>query len=146
MKGLRGNQTETERQKSLQRKQSRNPSQNHNSRAEQFTIHKGVFNENELLQVESEKALALADEATNSSDMEILDQEVKSMMTFSEKANLQGSARICNVCGQEGGIWDIMNHIEAHHIAGISIPCGLCGKVFTTRCAQTQHKSKYHRK
>ena len=144
LKGLRGNQTETEAEVSPE-KTSRNPSQNHNSRAEQFTIHKGVFNENELVQVESEKALALADEATNSCDMEILDQQV---MMFSEKANPhgQGRARICKVCGKEGGMRDIMNHIEAHHIAGISIPCGLCGKVFRTRITQTQHKSKYHRK
>ena len=150
LKGLRGNQTETEAEVSPKqtKQKSEAKSPKYRTIAEQFTIHKYVFNENELVQEESEKALALADEATNSSDVEILNQQVKSMMTFSEKANPhgQGRARICKVCGKEGGMRDIMNHIEAHHIAGISIPCGLCGKVFRTRCAKTQHKSKYHRK
>ena len=105
-------------------------------------------NENEPVQVESEKVLALADEGTNNTDMESLDQLVKSMMPLSENFDPyrgKGRARICKVCGKEGSMTDIMNHIEAHHIAGISIPCGLCGKVFRTRNAQTQHKSKYHR-
>ena len=111
LKGLRGNQTETEAEVSPKqtKQKSEAKSPKYRTIAEQFTIHKYVFNENELVQEESEKALALADEATNSSDMEILDQQVKSMMTFSEKANPhgQGRARICKVCGKDGGMWDI---------------------------------------
>ena len=50
-------------------------------------------------------------------------------MAFSENVDLRGrKARICKMCGKEGN-WDrISVHIEAHHIAGISIPCELCGK------------------
>ena len=111
-------------------------------------MHKEVFNENELVQVEAEKVLAHTDVATNNTDMESLDQEVKSMMTFSENADpyLKGRrARICKVCGKEGGMINIMDHIEAKHIAGISIPCGLCEQVFRTRVALRHHKPKYHR-
>ena len=43
-------------------------------------------------------------------------------------------------CGKEGGMLTIMNHIEANHIAGISIPCGLCGQVVKTRNALANHK------
>ena len=35
---------------------------------------------------------------------------------------------------------NIMDHIEAKHIAGISIPCGLCEQVFRTRVALRHHK------
>ena len=110
-------------------------------------MHKDVFIENELVQVESEKVFALANEVTNNTDMESLDQQVKSMMTFSENSGPkgQGRARICKVCGKEGGWTDIKSHIEAHHIAGISIPCGFCGQVFRTRGALQVHKSRHHR-
>jgi len=64
------------------------------------------------------------------------------MMLVSENANpyLKGRARICKVCGKEGSYQLIMNHIESHHIAGISIPCGLCGKVSKTRNVLVMHR------
>ena len=72
---------------------------------------------------------------------------MKSMMTFSEKADPygRGKARICKVCGKEGGMGNIMNHIEANHITGISVPCGLCGSVFTSRISLSIHKSRFHK-
>jgi len=86
---------------------------------------------------------------TNNTDIENLDQQVKSMMMFSENADpyskLNGRARICKVCGKEGNWTEIKSHIEAHHIAGISIPCGRCGQVFRTRGALQVHKSRHHR-
>ena len=36
---------------------------------------------------------------------------------------------------------NIINHIEANHIDGISTPCGLCGQVFRTRAALQKHKT-----
>jgi len=104
--------------------------------------------ENGLVQGTSERALALADEATNNTDMKRLDQQVKSMMRFSENANPYKStgerARVCKVCGKEGDCTVIKNHIEANHIAGISIPCGLCGKVCKTRNLLKVHKYRHH--
>ena len=51
----------------------------------------------------SEKVLALTDQTTNNTDLERLDQQVKSMMTVSENANTnktqRGRSRICKVCG-----------------------------------------------
>ena len=100
-------------------------------------------------QAASEKALAPTDQATNNTDMESLDQQVKSMMTFSENADpykgKRGRAKICMVCGKEGSFTDIMVHIEAYHIAGIAVPCGLCGQVLGTRNALKIHKSRQHR-
>ena len=151
LKGLRGNQTEKEANVSPKpTKQKFQPkSTNYRSTAEQFPINKDVFNENELAQVKSEKVLVLADEAPNTTDMEGLDQQVRSMIAFSENANPHrtqgGRARICKVCGKEGGMAQIMSHIEANHIAGNPVPCDLCGQVFKTRDALRKHKTKHHR-
>ena len=105
--------------------------------------------ENEIEQAASEKALARTDQATNNTNVEDLDQQVKSMMVVSENVNPysknSGRARICKVCGKEGRMTHIKDHIEANHIAGISIPCGLCGQVVRTRHALQMHKSRHHR-
>ena len=117
------------------------------SATEQFPANEVVYNENGLVQPTTEKALVLTDEASNNTNTESLDQQVKSMMLISENANpyQQGRARMCKVCGKEGSMWLISSHIEANHIAGISIPCGLCGQVVKTRHALMQHKSRHHR-
>ena len=149
LKGLRGNQTENETEvSSMPTKQNSQPkSSKFRSPPEQVPLNNDMSLENRfvglengLVQGASERALALADEATNNTDMERLDQQVKSMMRFSENADLYkkdgARARICKVCGKEGSMRDIMDHIEAHHIAGISIPCGLCGQFFTQHGTQ----------
>ena len=159
LKGLRGDQTDTEAEvspkppkqaeiSSHQTKQKSQPkSPKHRSVTEQFHINRDGFNENgQPAKTVVEKTLVLSDQATNNTDMESLDQQVKSMMTFSENANPygQGRAKTCKVCGKEGTWIAIRNHIEAHHIAGIYIPCGLCGQVVTTRHALLMHKSRHH--
>ena len=75
------------------------------------------------------------------------------MMIFSDNADpydkrgkIGARARICKVCGKEGGWVNIMNHIEANHITGISIPCDICGKAFGSRNALAAHKSRNHKK
>ena len=96
----------------------------------------------------SEKVLALTDQVTKNTDMERLDQQVKSMMLVSENANpykKQERARICKVCGKEGAMANIRNHIESHHIAEISIPCSPCGTLFRSRNSLAQHKYTHHK-
>ena len=123
----------------------------HNSRpaSKKNTSNKNVSLENVLAVLdEKEKALALSDHTTNNTDLESLDQQIKSMMTFSENAapyGQKGKARICKVCGKEGRMTDIMKHMEVHHIAGIAVPCSLCGRIFKTRDALRQHKSGHHK-
>ena len=147
LKGLRGNQTEKEVEVSPKpAKQKSHPkSQNYGAATEQLLANKEVSNENRILQsTANEKALVLKDHTTKNTDMESLNQQMISMMRFSENATPHskqyGRARICKVCGKEGSMADIMNHIEAHHIAGISIPCGLCGQLFKTRKNLRAHK------
>ena len=90
-------------------------------------MNKDASIETEIVQSTTERALA--DEKTNNTDIISLDQQVKSMMIFSDNADpykgQQGRARICKVCEKEGSMINIMNHIEANHINGISIPCDL---------------------
>ena len=152
LKGLRGNQTEKEAEVISQptKHKSQPKSSKYRSVAEQFSANKDIFNENGPGQAVSEKALALTDEATNSTDMTILDQQVKSMIAFIENADpyakRAGRARRCKVCGKEGSSTNIKNHIEANHIAGISLSCDLCGQILGTRDALRQHQAGHYRK
>ena len=78
-----------------------------------------------------------------------LHEKVKSMMNESQNLIPDGKHRtrkawFCKVCGKEGVRTNIMNHIEAHHLDGIVIPCKSCDKTFHSRNALTQHKLKYH--
>ena len=88
----------------------------------------------------TETTLAL----TGSFDLEGLDRNVKSMMAFSENMINKSRARICKECGKEGQMISIMNHIEANHMPGLSIPCNHCEKILNTRHALKQHFRKFH--
>ena len=93
-----------------------------------------------------ETAIALTGQAT---DLQKLDQELKSMMIFSENVvpgKKQGRARICRVCGKEGPMNLIVAHIEAKHMTELSIPCNICGKNFKNRSSLTVHRSREHKK
>ena len=96
----------------------------------------------------SEVAISLTAIALNNvgggTDLEELDQKVKSMMTSSENIINKRKARICKVCGKEGQMNNIMYHIEANHITDISIPCNACDKILHTRTALLQHNKTYH--
>ena len=144
LKGLRGNQTEKEEEVFQGQASNEKPQQTRpNSRSVSNVSLKNGF----AIHGEGEKALALVDETTNKTDVESLDQQVKSMMEESGNANPHGhgKARTCKICGKEGSMQNIMSHIEAHHITGISIPCELCGKLFTSRRTQREHKLNLHR-
>ena len=83
------------------------------------------------------------------SDLEKLDQKVKSMIdrstwAFSEKDKRR--AKICRVCGKVGTQTMLINHIESNHINGPSILCTVCRHGFKTRNALSVHKSRVHAK
>ena len=68
------------------------------------------------------------------SNVVALEEKVRSLMKKGENRINQGRcmnfARVCTVCGKEGRITQIKNHIEVKHIKGISIPCSYCPKMF----------------
>merc|ERR1712012_826960 len=79
-------------------------------------------------------------------DLEELDRNAKSMMTFSKNviSKKLGRARMCKECGKEGGMNQIMYHIESHHISNICIPCNICGYTVKTRHSLADHVRKIH--
>ena len=82
--------------------------------------------------------------------LEELDEKVKSMMEQSERAISYGKgtmrlANICKVCGKEGQIVNIRDHIEANHLEGVSLPCSLCEKKFRSRQLLRSHINYHHK-
>ena len=152
LKGLRENltdtKTETPWEPAAQKQQHQWPKTRMISK--QNPLGKDVLLENELIETANEKIVAKTDHTTNNTDIESLKNQVKSMMILSEKADPYSTktgekARICKVCGKEGNTTNIMNHIEAKHIVGISVPCGLCGKSFKTRNSLSYHQYVFHK-
>jgi len=75
----------------------------------------------------------------NLTDAQELDAKVKSMMTKSQNIIHGRKADICTVCGKEGMGKNIMEHIEANHLEGVSLPCNVCGKTFRSRHSLGKH-------
>ena len=84
----------------------------------------------------------------NSSDLQELDTQIKSMMVKTQNTLPNSSQKaymyVCQVCGKESSYRNIKDHIEAHHLEGVSLPCNLCDKTFRSRNALRMHKSKNH--
>ena len=75
-----------------------------------------------------------------SGNLQVLDEKVKSMMETSTNILPNGrSAKLCNVCGKEGQSMAIRDHIEAHHLEGVSLPCNICGKEYRSRQILRKH-------
>ena len=60
-----------------------------------------------------------------------LDKKCNSMMEKTTKTSPNGLPLYrCEGCGKEAIISNLKKHIEANHLAGISIPCNFCEKTF----------------
>merc|ERR1712129_554774 len=91
-----------------------------------------------------ERTVAVTDN-TVAADLQDLDDKIKSMMMFSENMTPKhGKARICKVCGKEGQMINIRDHIEANHITGVSHTCNICGKSSRSRGGLRVHVARYH--
>ena len=84
-----------------------------------------------------------------SADFQQMDETVKSMMEPSQNLMQNGKRQVygktCKVCGKEGLPSNIMRHIEANHLEGVSIPCNHCDKFFKSRHGLREHVSQYHK-
>ena len=83
-----------------------------------------------------------------SGNLEELEERVQSMMEKSQNdyALDQRKAHRCKVCGKEGRGSAIKDHIEAHHLEGIVLPCDQCENNFRTRKNLRRHKARNHSK
>ena len=79
-----------------------------------------------------------------SGDLQELDEKVKSMMEKTTKQMPNGTkiayVYICKVCGKEGQVTAIRDHIEANHLEGVSLSCNACEKTFRSRLMLRKHK------
>ena len=78
-----------------------------------------------------------------SGDLQELDEKVKTMMEKSQNRTLEGTrlkAHICKLCGKEGQVTAIRDHIEFNHLEGISLSCNVCGKECRSRLILRRHK------
>ena len=82
-----------------------------------------------------------------SGNVDGLDERVYSLMEKSQNNIASGRhrANICKVCGKEGDITAIKDHIEAKHLEGVILPCNYCDKIFRSRAARDMH-NRYHHK
>ena len=82
-------------------------------------------------------------------DIQELDEKIKSLMTTGEKmttgSQMGQRTRICSICGKQGTLTNIKDHIEANHIEGIFHPCNICEKTFRSRLHLRLHKSSCHK-
>ena len=103
--------------------------------------------QSQVVPIDNEQRISLP--SFVSGDFKELDEKVKSMMEkgqamipHGKHANgtpRQATSRICKVCGKEGALSAIRDHIEANHLEGVSLPCNVCGKVFRTRYSLRIH-------
>ena len=82
----------------------------------------------------------------SSADLTKLDDKIKDMMIVSKVSagGNMGKLRICSICGKEGVIRNIKDHIEATHIDGFLHYCNLCEKVYKTRDGLRHHKRAHN--
>ena len=78
-----------------------------------------------------------------SGDFEELDGKINSMMEKSQNKVVGQTCKVCKVCGKEGFLRNIKDHIEANHLEGIILPCNLCDKTFRSRNGLRQHKRQH---
>ena len=93
----------------------------------------------------SDTTIAVQNSAINT-NMEYLDEQIKSMMTKTnvKSANGQGYVATCNICGKEAPSFNMPSHIEANHITGVSHACDICGKASRSRQTLRMHKHRNH--
>ena len=87
--------------------------------------------------------------------MKAIDEKVNSMMEKGQNMIPRGkhangtpkreTTFICKVCGKEGRVHVIKDHIEANHLEGMSIPCDYCDKTFSARKNLYKHKRNSHK-
>ena len=147
LKGLKKREeeeAETSQQKVSNRQISQRSDTTNNSTSMNKPTPQRFENEAAMSEI-SETAIALNNFAGRT-NLEDLDQRVKSLMNVSENriGKQQKNARICKVCGKEGQMITIMRHIEANHMTDISLPCNACDKILHTRDALSHHNRAHH--
>ena len=96
----------------------------------------------------SEMSVSTINNQSVSVELHQLDDQIKSMMEHTGKSIMVGNtkreAMLCKVCGKEGQLGNITNHIESNHITGVTHSCDICNKTSRSRNALYQHTKMEH--
>ena len=107
---------------------------------------KSISTNNQIINIDQNFEPTIAMRKYASEDLQELDEQVKSMMENSQNIIQSGKirkrAKICKVCGKEGEPSAIRDHVETHHLDGVSLPCNSCDKTFRSRTAKRLHNCK----
>ena len=100
-------------------------------------------------EVSSEMSVSTINNQSVSVELHQLDDQIKSMMEHTGKIIMMGNtkreAMLCKVCGKEGRLGNITNHIESNHITGVTHTCDICNKTSRSRNGLYQHtKTEHH--
>ena len=111
---------------------------------------KAIIKKEEKLDEEIKHKASVAKVAAAHQPEELYEQ-VKAIMEKSKNMIQNGKAKlkrafICNMCGKEGAKQAIVDHIELHHLEGVSLPCNSCQKTFRSRRNLRDHTATNHRK
>ena len=97
------------------------------------------------VQSDNERRISIPNFVTG--DFQELDEKVKSMMEKGLNLIQSGGTKAyvykCKVCGKEGAGIAIRDHIEGHHLEGVSLPCNICEKTFRSRMILRKHKCTF---
>ena len=92
------------------------------------------------------KQVAVTNENKISADLSDLDEQIRSMITKTDKSAGPGKGKLamCNICGKEAPFKDLPRHVETNHLEDVSHSCNICGAISRSRDSLRHHKSKYH--
>ena len=100
-------------------------------------------------EVSSKMSVSSINNQSVSVELYQLDDQIKSMMEHTGKSMMVGDRKresiLCKVCGKEGPLGNITNHIERNHITGVTHTCDICNKTARSRNGLYQHKKTEHR-
>ena len=123
-----------------------------NSETKAKNFENPIYEENKYIieQQYTENNSANSDQAvavpTFSVELQELDSKIEFMITSGKEimSNGKTAESACTVCGEEGKYQNIKDHIELHHIEGVSHLCNFCDKTFRSRHSLTMHKRRNH--
>ena len=79
--------------------------------------------------------------AINSQNMVTHKEQIISMM---EKIDLEWICKMCGKIDTARNKTHLMEHIEAHHMEDIALPCNICGAIQKSTSAVRSHMRRYH--